>query len=211
MLSKRQWVLASASCSAEACCLEEETDPARKTFPSNWEVNTSHGSASNGCACLLALQIQILKVITTFEDRKNLKTETKHIIYCFTLLLMLFSHSILSLCDPWTAVDQASLPVLHHLPELLKLISTESVMPSNHLVLCHPRLLLPSIFLSIRVFSNKLALRIRWPKYGSFSFSISPSNEYLGLISFRMDWFDILAVQGTSGVLKSSVFSSSTI
>ena len=110
---------------------------------------------------------------------------------------MLFSHSILSLCDPWTAVVQASLPILHHLPELLKLISTESVMPSNHLVLCHPLLLLPSIFLSIRVFSDKLAIRIRWPKYWSFSFSISPSNEYLGLISFRMDWFDILAVQGT--------------
>ena len=88
-------------------------------------------------------------------------------------------------------------PVLHHLLELLKLISTEFVMPSNHLVLCHPLLLLPSIFLSIRVFSNKLALCISSPKYWSFSFSISPSNEYLGLISFRMDWFDLLAVQGT--------------
>ena len=80
---------------------------------------------------------------------------------------------------------------------LLKLMSIESVMPSNHLFLCHPLLLLPSIFPSIRVFSNELALRIRWPKYWNFSFSISPSNEYSGLISFRIDWFDLLAVQGT--------------
>ena len=80
---------------------------------------------------------------------------------------------------------------------LLKLISIESVMLSNHLILCRPLLLLPSIFPSIRVFSNESALRIRWPKYGSFSFSISPSNDYSGLISFRVDWFDLLAVQGT--------------
>ena len=76
-------------------------------------------------------------------------------------------------------------------------MSIESVMPSNHLILCHPLLLLPSIFPSIRVFSNESALRIRWPKDWSFSFNISPSNEYSGLISFRMDWFDLLAVQGT--------------
>ena len=79
----------------------------------------------------------------------------------------------------------------------LKLRSTESVMPSNHLILCHPLLLLPSIFLSIRVFSNESVLRIRWPEYWSFSFSISPSNEYSGLISFRFDWLDLLAFQGT--------------
>ena len=79
----------------------------------------------------------------------------------------------------------------------LKAMSIESVMPSNHLVFCHPLLLLPSIFPSIRVFSNESALRIRWPKYWSFSFSISPFNEHLGLISFRMDWLDLLAVQGT--------------
>ena len=83
-------------------------------------------------------------------------------------------------------------PVHHQLPEL-KLMSIESVMPSNHLILCHPLLLLPSIFLSIRVFSNESVLRIRW----SFSFSISPSNEYSGLISFRTDWFDLLAIQRT--------------
>ena len=80
---------------------------------------------------------------------------------------------------------------------LLKFMSVESVMPSNHLVLCHPLLLLPSIYPRIRVFSNESGLRIRWPKYRSFSFSISPSNEYLGLIFFRIDWFDLLAVQGT--------------
>ena len=80
---------------------------------------------------------------------------------------------------------------------LLKLMSIESLMPSKHLVLCHPLLLLPSIFPSIRAFSNESALRIRWPKYWSFSFSISPSNEHPGLISFRMDWLDLLEVQGT--------------
>ena len=80
---------------------------------------------------------------------------------------------------------------------LLKLMTIESVMPSNHLILCHPLLLLPSIFLSIMVFPKESALLIRWPKYWSFSFSISPSNEYSGLISFRMDWLDLLAVQGT--------------
>ena len=80
---------------------------------------------------------------------------------------------------------------------LLKLMSIESVMPSNHLILCHPFLLLPSIFPSIRIFSNESALHIRWPKYWSFSFSISPSNEYSGLICFRMDWLEILAVQKT--------------
>ena len=87
-------------------------------------------------------------------------------------------------------------PVHHPLLEL-KIMSTKSVMPSNHPILCHPLLLLPSVFPSIRVFSNESALRIRWPKYWSFTFSISPSNEHPGLISFRMDWLDLLAVQGT--------------
>ena len=88
-------------------------------------------------------------------------------------------------------------PVHHHSQSLLKFTSIESVMPSNHLIFCRPLLLLPPIFPSIRVFSNDSTLRIRWPKYWSFSFSISPSNEYSGLISFRMDWLDFLAVQGT--------------
>ena len=97
---------------------------------------------------------------------------------------------------PWTAAHQASLSFTIS-QSLLKLMSIESVMPSSHLILCHPLLLLPSIFPSIRVFPNESALRIRCPKYWSFSFSISPSNEYPGLISFQMDWFDLLAVQGT--------------
>ena len=93
-----------------------------------------------------------------------------------------------------------SIPVFHTINNsrsLLKFMSIELVMPTNQLILCHPLLLLPSIFPSIRVFSKESALRIRWPKYWSFSFSISPSNEYSGLISFRMDWLDLLAVQGT--------------
>ena len=97
---------------------------------------------------------------------------------------------------PWTAAHQASLSFTISW-SLLRFMSIESVMPSNHRILCHPLLLLPSIFPSIRVFSNDSALLIRWPKYWSFSFSISPSNEYSGLISFRIDWFDLLAVQGT--------------
>ena len=88
-------------------------------------------------------------------------------------------------------------PVHHQLPTLLKLMCIESVMPNNHLNLCHPLLFLPSIFSSIRVYSNESVLRIRWPKYWSFSFSISSSNEYSGLISFKMDWLDLLAVQET--------------
>ena len=97
---------------------------------------------------------------------------------------------------PWTGACQASLSFTTSW-SLFKFMSIESVMPSNHLILCHPLLLLPSVFPSIRVFSNGSALHIRWPEYWSFSSSISPSNEYSGLISFRMDWFDLLAVQGT--------------
>ena len=97
---------------------------------------------------------------------------------------------------PWTAARPASLSITNS-QSLLKLISIKSVMPSKHLILCRPLLLSPSIFPSIRVFSNESALRIRWPKYWSFSFNISPSNEHSGMISFRMDWLDLLAVQGT--------------
>ena len=97
---------------------------------------------------------------------------------------------------PWIAACQTSLSITNS-QTLLRLMSIESVMPSNNLILCHPLLLLPSIFPSIRVFSNESALHIRWPKYWSLSFSISPSDEYSGLISFTMDWLDLLAVQGT--------------
>ena len=97
---------------------------------------------------------------------------------------------------PWTAARQASLSITNS-QSLPKPMSIESVMPSNHLILCRPLLLLPSIFPSIRVFSSESALCIRWPKYWSFSYNITPSNEYPGLISFRMDWLDLLGVQGT--------------
>ena len=112
---------------------------------------------------------------------------------------------------PWTAAHQASLSITNSW-SLLKLMSIESVMPSSHLILCHPLLLLPPIPPSIRVFSNESTLRMRWPEYWSFSFSISPSNEHPGLISFRMDWLNLLAVQGTLKSLlqhhgsKASVF-----
>ena len=102
----------------------------------------------------------------------------------------------LTLCDPMNR-STPGLPVHHQLSDLLKLMSIKSVMPSKHLILCCPLLFSPSIFLSIRVFSNESVFHIRSPKYWSFSFNISPSNEYSGLISFRMDWLDLLAVQGT--------------
>ena len=119
-----------------------------------------------------------------FEDVLNIK-----------LLLLFFSHSVVSdSATPWTAALQASLSITNSW-SLLKLMSIELVTPSNHLLLCHPLLLLPPIFPSIRVFSNESALSMRWPKY--WSFSISPSNEYSVLISFRIDWLDRLTVQGT--------------
>ena len=122
-------------------------------------------------------------------------------VVCFTLLCGLhfsqFSHSVMSdSVTPWTAACQASLSITNSW-SLHELMSIKSVMPSSHLILCHPLLLTPSIFPSITVFSNESVLHIRWPKYWSFSFIISPSNEYSGLISFRIDWLDLLAVQGT--------------
>ena len=116
-------------------------------------------------------------------------------ILCILIIVIVQRLSRVQLfVTPWTAAHQASLSFTNS-RSLLKLMSIESVMPSNHLILCRPLLLLPSIFPGIRVFSNELALHIRWPKY--WSFSISPFNEYSGQISFRMDWFDLLAVQGT--------------
>ena len=106
------------------------------------------------------------------------------------------TQSCLTLCEQVNR-STPGLPVHHQLPEFTKLLSIESVMPSNHLILCRPFLPLPSIFFSISIFSNESALHIRWPKYWSFSFNNSPCNEHRGLISFRMDWLDLLAVQGT--------------
>ena len=124
-------------------------------------------------------------------------TRTQRIVSCRSVHNNQFSHSVVSdSATPWTVACQASL-FFTNSQSLLKLMSIESVMPSNHLILYRPLLLPPSIFPSIRVFSNESVLRVRWPKYWSFSFSISPSNDYSGLISFRMDWLDLLAVQGT--------------
>ena len=106
-------------------------------------------------------------------------------VFCYCCSV---AKSCLTLCDPLSCTISQS---------LLKLMSIESVMPSNHLILCRPLLLLPSVLLSIRIFTNELSLHIRWPKYWSSSLSISPSNEYSGLISFRIEWFDLLTVQGT--------------
>ena len=136
-----------------------------------------------------------------FLDSPPIQLPTEHCIEFPALhnrfsLLLLFSHSVVSDCNPMDC-STPGFPVLHYLPELAQLMSFESVMPSNHHILCQPLLLLPSIFPSIRVFSCEAALHTRWPKCWSFSFSISPSNEYSGLVSFKIDWFDLLAVQGT--------------
>ena len=130
-------------------------------------------------------------------------------LFCVsTAFVQLLSH--IRHCNPWTAA-QAPLSSAVSL-SLLKFMSPESVMPSNHLILCCPLLLLPSIFPSIRVFSNELALHVRWPKYYSFSLKFSPSSEYSGLISFRIDWFDLLEVQRTlKGLLQHHNFKASSL
>ena len=124
-----------------------------------------------------------------------LRYQWKWLLFFISGVDQSLSHVWLS-ATPWTAACQASLSFANS-QSLLKLMSTESVMPSNHLIFCCPPLLLPSIFPRIRVFSNESALQIWWPKYWNVSFSISPSSEYSGLISFRSDWFDLLAVQWT--------------
>ena len=133
---------------------------------------------------------KVLKTNTTHPDNKEM-FKGGHPLAQFSSVTQLCPTP----CDPMDC-SSPGFPV-HYCQSLLKLMSIESVMPSNHLILCHPLLLPHSIFSSIRVFSNESALRIRWPKDCIFSSSISPSNEYSGLISFRMDWLDLLAVQGT--------------
>ena len=122
--------------------------------------------------------------------------DSSKFIYWSPNLSVQFSHTVVSNSLQPHGLQHANFPVRHQLLELLKLMSIKSVMPSSHLILCRPLLLLPSIFPSIRVFSNESVLPIRWWKYWSFSFSISPSSEYSVLISFRINWFDLLAVQG---------------
>ena len=124
-----------------------------------------------------------------------------HIVYCMYISVQFSCSVMYDSVIPWTAARQASLSISNSW-SLLKLMSIESVMTCSHLILCRPLLLLSSIFPSIRGFSNESALHIRWPKYWSFSFNINPCNEHSGLISFRMDWLDLLAVQGLSGVFS---------
>ena len=148
---------------------------------------------------LLVLRPHFEKDVDGDHCANNNQTHSEKVRFQFLSPLALAVQSLSCVrlfATPWTAAHQASLSFTIS-QSLLKLMSTEPVMPSNHFILCHPNILLPSIFSSIRVFSNESALHIRWPKYWSFSFSISPSNEYSGLISFRIDWFDLLAVQGT--------------
>ena len=145
---------------------------------------------------LIPLSLYLVHSPQTTGDLKAL-TYNKCSIHIFV------AQSCLTLCDPIDC-STPGFPVLHHLPELAQTLSIESVMPFNPLVLCHPLLLLPSIFPSIRVFSNELALRIRWPEHCNFSFSTSPSSEYSGLISFRMDWLDLLAVPGALRVFSNT-------
>ena len=149
-------------------------------------------------------QVRILECIVISFSRGSSRPRGCNHVSCIgrwilyhwvTSSIQLLSHVQL-FANPWTTAHQASLSITNS-QSLLKLMFIESVMPSNHLILCRSLLLLPSIFPRIRIFSNESVLYIRWPKYWSFSFSISPSNEYSGLISFRMDWLDLLAVQGT--------------
>ena len=139
--------------------------------------------------------ISVLLYVPASENISSLWNENKKVHFFILQFSSVQSLSRL-FATPWTAACQASLSITNS-QSLLKLMSIELVMPSNHLILCHPLLLLPSVFPSIRVFSSESVLRIRWPKYWSLSFSISPSNEYSGLISFRMDSLDLLAVQRT--------------
>ena len=148
------------------------------------EIHFQGGSAAEEKRQENMMKVSIMS--SKFSDRDG------YSVCCYCSV----TQSYLTLCDPRTAAHQASLSFTIS-RRLLRLMSVESVMPSNHLIFCHPLLLLPSIFPSIRIFSNESALHIRWPKYWSFSFSISPSSEYSGVISFRIDWFDFFAVQGT--------------
>ena len=142
-----------------------------------------------------AWQVALHRVAQSQTQLKGLSTHTQSVQ---------FSHSLMSnSVTTWTAAHQASLSITNSW-SLLRLMSLESVMPSNHLILCHPLLLLPSIFPSIRVFSKEPALRISWPKYWSFSFTISPSNEHSGLISFRMDCWISLQSKGLSRVFSNT-------
>ena len=154
-----------------------------------WLLNPDHFSCSFGGSAMS--QIWGVRLSRGVKNRVPL-----HIILLQLFISVQSLSRVQLFATPWTAVCQASLSITNS-QSLLKLMSIESVMPSNNLFLCRPLLLLPSVFPGIRVFSNESALRIRWPKYWSFSFSISASKEYSGLISFKIDWLDLLVVQGS--------------
>ena len=173
-----------------------------------WVAMASRGSSQPSNPCLLHLlhwQVCSLPLVPPGKPQPGL-LHCRQILHgmshqgrpLMTSVQFNSASSVVSwlFATPWTAACQPSLSITNSW-SVLKLMFIESVMPSNHLILCHPLLLLPSIFPSVRVFYSESVLRIRWPKYWSFSFSISPSNEYSGLISFRMDWLDLFAVQGT--------------
>ena len=147
-------------------------------------------STGVGCHCLL-------RISCVTSDNLPTSLSLNFNFYKIGIIIAICCCSVTKscpiLCDPMDC-STPGFPVLYHLMDLLKLMSIEAVMPSNHLIFCHPLLFLPSMFPSIRVFSNESILHTRWQKYWSFNFSISPSNEYSGLISFRMDWFDLLAI-----------------
>ena len=155
---------------------------------------TVNGDCSHEIKRHLLLQRKPMTNLDSILKSRDITLPTKVRIVKFSSVQSL-SHVRL-FATPWTAARQASLSITNSW-SLLKLMSIESVMPSNHLILCHPLLLLPSIFPSIRIFQDESVLRIRWPKYWNSSLNISPSNGYSGLISFRKDWLDLLAVQGT--------------
>ena len=157
-----------------------------------WNLSQGHKIGSKHKAITIIYEMKRMKEIISIDAEKHL-TKPNSLLWWSSVRS--FTQSCLTLCEPWTAAYQTSLSITNFW-SLLKFMSIKSVMPSNHLILCCPFLLLPSIFPSIRVFSKESVLHIRWPKYWSFSFSISPSDEYSGLISFR-NWLDLLAVQGT--------------
>ena len=156
---------------------------------------------------LFQWQLQNCNTITTYTVTFNFYKGITGLNHLKTLSSVQSLSGVRIFATPWTAARQASLSITNF-QSLLKLMSIESVMPSDHLILCCALLFPPSIFPSIRVFSNESVLCIRWPKYWSFSFSISPSNEYLRLISFRLDWLDLLAIQGTLKSLLTPQFKS---
>ena len=168
------------------------------TWPNYWSFsfNISPSSEYSGLISFRMDWFDLLAVQGTLKSVLQHHSLKASILWRKKNQFRSVSQSCLTLCEPKTTACQASLSITNT-QSLLKPKSIALVMPPNHLILCHPLLLWPSIFPSIRVFSNELVIHIRWPKYWSFSFSISPSNKYSGLLSFRMDWLDLLSVQGT--------------